>query len=403
MNKVLKFLSIGVNTLGTQVLMFLGISLMAKSQGVAFVGYQSLIFSIASYLLMVVQLGFQTQGLKLLIEGYKFRDIFFEFTKVRFLIYIILLTFVVIFWFFDPSVYVKGVFIILIIGGISLVNSEFFLQYKERFLIIGLSRLLAGIVFFVACLYIYNLDKVAYGSVISILPYSLFLLVPQCFLLFSYKGGLSRDSGCEFSLNAKIVKQSSIIALGLLIVQLGYRADKIIISAFQDVYTLGLYDTAYKFLNVCLNLSFILYFVVAKSIRENSVSYYHKIIFVFSVCAIFLGGVIYLLAPYLIELFFGQSFSDSIRLLQLLIVPLCFMIVNIALVSPMNLFGMERNYLLLVSISTGINIISNLILVPILGSYGAVYSMFISELSMLLLFLGVFYKKMILKFNVVIR
>lgn len=394
MDRFSKFISIGMNTLGTQILMFLGISLMAKSQGVEFVGYQALTFSIASYLFMIIQLGFQTQGLKLIIEGFNFRGLFFSFTKVKIYLYSIVLIITMVLYLLEPTDNKKGVLLLLLVGGVSIINSEFYLQFKERFLVVGLSRLISGAVFLSVCIYIYNRSHVEIGSLISILPYALFLLVPQLFLIYFYRNGVKESRGMKFQLDKNIFKQSVVIAIGLLVVQLGYRADKVMISWLLDIYSLGIYDTAYKFLNVALNVAFILYFVLAKNIKKLGLEYYHKTLVVFSICALLGGLSLYVLAPILIEIFFGESFKESVILLRLLIIPLLFMVVNVAMISPMNLFGLEGEYLFLVSISTGINIISNWLLISSYGIYGSVYAMIISELVMVVLFLLFFYSKL---------
>ena len=93
MKTLFRFVPLVCNTFGTQILLFFGLSIMGKKFGPEFMGYQSLIFSIVSYLLVFVQLGCQNQGLKLLIEGYSYKRLWLQHTIIRFVLYsLILLT-----------------------------------------------------------------------------------------------------------------------------------------------------------------------------------------------------------------------------------------------------------------------------------------------------------------------
>lgn len=404
MDSFKKFISLMSNTLGTQVLMFIGISMMAQKFGPNFVGHQTLVFAIVTYILILVQLGFQGQGLKLILEGYNVRFLWLQHSFFRFLIYILILMVIIIYNRFDKEIGNLSVLYLFMGASPLIFYIEYYFQAKERFFIIGISRLLAGFAFFSASYYLIGLNESFLDDnlpLLSILPYLLFIIIPPIFLLtiLVFEKEKLPNVGRKMK-GTSLLKQSFVMAIGVLMIQLSYRADKFIIAGELGTHSLGIYDSAYKFINVALNLAWILYFILAKRIKIRGYSEYIRNIGVFFLLLICGLPLMFFLAPYLILYFFGEDFIASIEILKLLLIPLSLMVMNVILLSPMNLFGMEKQYTFILSISTVVNVIMNFALVPSYGIHGSVYSMIISEVLIIILFYSRTNKKLLEKLKI---
>lgn len=111
------------------------------------------------------------------------------------------------------------------------------------------------------------------------------------------------------------------------------------------------------------------------------------------VAGLFIASLIWFTAPILIAVFFGDRYSDAINILKILAftIPLRFLISNCgALLSTKDLVNSKIKAMAFVVV---FNILLNLILSNEFGSYGVLYSLLLSELMMLSLFLALIHFK----------
>lgn len=96
--------------------------------------------------------------------------------------------------------------------------------------------------------------------------------------------------------------------------------------------------------------------------------------------------VIYYIADWLIVLFFGANYEESIRILQLLAIIIPFRLITISIGTILSNDKYIKNRLKIEILVTILNIIINFTLIPILGVNGAIISVIITEIIIAILF-----------------
>ncbi|MHD0397956.1 MATE family efflux transporter [Staphylococcus simulans] len=90
--------------------------------------------------------------------------------------------------------------------------------------------------------------------------------------------------------------------------------------------------------------------------------------------------VIYLASGLIITIFFGESYSDSIRILQLLSLVIPLRLLSISIGTVLSNDDYIRDRIKAEIVVTIINVISNIALINLIGLYGAIISVLITEL-----------------------
>ena len=198
----------------------------------------------------------------------------------------------------------------------------------------------------------------------------------------------------------KIMKESAPFGVAGLFYLLYYQFGIIFVRQMLGAKEAGFYGVAFTFLSASLIIPSVIYqkFLLPKLHRWA----YHdrgKLIRSYqygNYIMLALGGVsfifLWLLAPYIVPIFFGAEYHDSIRIVQM-------MAINIPIVYVTSNIGsllITHSYMKYKTFFMGIVAIISLGLTPTLilffGIVGAVYASFISNLLLLLLFF-IFYKK----------
>lgn len=109
--------------------------------------------------------------------------------------------------------------------------------------------------------------------------------------------------------------------------------------------------------------------------------------------------VIYLASGLIITIFFGESYSDSIRILQLLSLVIPLRLLSISIGTVLSNDDYIRDRIKAEIVVTIINVISNIALINLIGLYGAIISVLITELILSFSLANVVKEKMKISVN----
>lgn len=185
------------------------------------------------------------------------------------------------------------------------------------------------------------------------------------------------------SLSIVAYTSSATILLGFIVSKeaAGYYsgADKVRV-AVQGLIT-PLFQTVYPYVNK-----------LAKDSAARVISFIRKELIVFSVVGVFGSLLILLKADFLINIFAGKDYHQSVGVLRILaFAPLLVLIGNIVTVQGMLSLGFKKEYSRIYMITSAVGIVTMVLFIYLLGIVGAAYSVLLIEV--LVVALTLFYLK----------
>lgn len=164
--------------------------------------------------------------------------------------------------------------------------------------------------------------------------------------------------------------------------------DMLIIGFVGTGTQLGLYSCAYKFVGLCTTLAAFIYRPVypifSKSfydkdynLLDKTLNQIRRIIYII---ALPIASVTVLLSKDILKLFFGEKYIDAW-------IPLIILMIFVALYYVREIYGyalmawgQQKKYMKIVMYSSTVNIVGNLVLIPVFGIIGASVATLISEI-----------------------
>jgi len=220
---------------------------------------------------------------------------------------------------------------------------------------------------------------------------------------FKYVSFQTKNLNIKRHLNSIGILFGTQLAIGIYI-----NLDIVFLNYLSSEEQVGFYAPANKLVKVCLlfitSLGTVLIPKLSQNIKLGKVEETKSILsksiqFVFIV-SLPIMVMLWILAPELILFFAGDSFKESILLLQYL-VPLIFFIgmSNIFGLQILVPFNKEKKLMRAVLIGAIVSVILNILFIPSLESLGAVYSILITELIITFLTLLAVRKVVVIKVN----
>ncbi len=192
----------------------------------------------------------------------------------------------------------------------------------------------------------------------------------------------------------EIVKEATAYAGFLFLWQVAVRADVILIGLMLGVVAAGVYNVAYR---VVFMLLFLPYFgatallPVASRLYKSSdqelelEKLYHSSLNVAVLIGVPIAAGIWLIAPALIELIFGNEFTESAQILRLLALLLFFACFNSVAGMFLTATDRQTERVRIQWTIAWVGILGNLLLIPLLGMKGAAYATIFAEVLLAVL------------------
>ncbi|GAA4331377.1 flippase [Mucilaginibacter gynuensis] len=195
----------------------------------------------------------------------------------------------------------------------------------------------------------------------------------------------------------KLLSLGVTYAIALLVINLNYRVDVIILDRMSTDYQLGIYSKSVNIIEMLWQIPMMLSTIVfagsanSKNSREFSVKVH--LLLRLSIIIIAIGSIVLLvLSKFVVLLMFGKAFVESASVLQYLLPGI--LLLTIFKVLNMDMAGRGKPWISMKAMVPALllNIVLNIILDPSLGARGSAISTTISYIISALLFLH-FYSK----------
>ncbi|NCC71271.1 hypothetical protein EOM09_06840 [bacterium] len=174
-------------------------------------------------------------------------------------------------------------------------------------------------------------------------------------------------------------------ALSMLFTNIFFNFDKIFISLIKNDYQLGLYAVSVTFVSFLITIisvfAIVFFNLFSKySFKEQVVPIFNKFLKLAMLISfpIFFGGL--LLSKEIITLVFGVEFILGAASFSLLLFFFLLMSINIVFSHYLFAHNLEKYMLKVRGISTGVNIVLNILFIPFFGIVGAAITTIFSEL-----------------------
>jgi O-antigen/teichoic acid export membrane protein len=185
----------------------------------------------------------------------------------------------------------------------------------------------------------------------------------------------------------RAIKQSLPFWLTLIFVSIYFRIDTIMLGFMKGYAATGLYNAAYKIIEVFIKIPFLLIIAVFPAMTklynvsaEKTKMIYEKSYYYMLVLAVPVSAGLIIFSDKIIIAVYGSQFVDSIIALQILSISLFFAFINYLMGYLLNSIDKQKLFTLTTGISTGFNIILNLFLIPRYSYIGAGIATVISEI-----------------------
>lgn len=208
------------------------------------------------------------------------------------------------------------------------------------------------------------------------------------------------------SFNIEIAKKYIIIGYPFLISgilsMINNNVDKIIMGFTRGEAELGVYQSAYTFISFLINIIALIFTpvfpVMAKLYSDKKLEKLQVLIYnmgkIISFIAIPLavGGV--MLSKNILILFFGSSYKDGYIPFSILLIYILMLFFREIYGYSLNAWKLEKKYLGIIAVSSSLNLILNLLIIPKYGMIGAAYVTMGTELINLV-FMKVYAEKVV--------
>ena len=183
------------------------------------------------------------------------------------------------------------------------------------------------------------------------------------------------------------LKEGSIMFVSTVAISFYTASNTFLLGLFTNNAVVGFYSAAEKIVKALQGLltpfSQAIYPVFSKLYSEHKIKAQHalkKILLIAGVFALAISLAGYILSPIIIKLFFGEAFSPSINIMQILVfIVFAIGINNILGIQGLVAFGFTKEFTFSVSIASAIHIILLIIFIPLLEGVGVAIATVLTE------------------------
>lgn len=200
----------------------------------------------------------------------------------------------------------------------------------------------------------------------------------------------------------KLINTDKIVFFSTIVISLYTTTNVVVLGFFASKEDIGYYSTSLNLLNIAnsiiaMPLSTALFPFIGKAFsksREEGIRVVQKITPIIIYLTLLASLGILILAPYIIEIIFGDKFVNSIAPLRILsFLPFIIGLSNILGIQLMLNMGLDKLFLLTTSIASAIGVILNIFMSKYLGYIGTAWNCLIVEIIVTLIMYFTLLKK----------
>lgn len=270
--------------------------------------------------------------------------------------------------------------VILVLYGITtlayVLNLDWLFQVRERFSALAIANVGRGVLILICTvLLVHNAqDALQYVMVVA------FAEVARV----AYQWWLLRPKPTRVSTSEVLttLRTSIAISASFFMISLYYNVDSLMLGHFKGDATVGIYVAAYNILTLAILPTTLLYQAFGPTLARSPWDF--KIFKRYVTLTMLLAGVVFLglilLHRVIILTLYGEKYLPSVPVLLFLSFNVLTSYAAGAFANPINIWGQYIQYLWIVSVGAGVNILLNLLLIPHYGILAAVGTTIFSEL-----------------------
>ncbi len=263
--------------------------------------------------------------------------------------------------------------------------ADIVLKTELNFFVKSLWEIVGSLFFLFTVVLLYLNQVSSLGLVITMWTLSAILSGAGAFLAIRRKIKLSKSK----SQNIKdILHKSAPIGIRQLVfATYDQGIDNFLLKSLTTAANVGYYGLSYKvYSNLASTASFLMNSIFPQmSASSDKKTYFKKSLLVLSVSGLILSLITYFFSSFIIQILAGNDYSPSITILKILSFGIVFSFINHATGYTLIALGQQGRFLRFSLIALGINIIGNIILIPVLGGIGAAVITLTTEVSMLVM------------------
>lgn len=403
MNKISRnFISILQGNFVGKIVTFIFFLVVARWYGEEVFGIVNFANSIITYFIMIASMGLQNYAIVCIAKDKQHSELLFnKVINIRIILAIISISLLFITISLSNIMYENKV-MTLLYGGMIITNAlniEWYfnaiqeMQYISKSMIIqNISSLLILTVF-----YVLNISKSMY-----IIPLALILgsLLASIYLLYIALKNIKYKFLFSIKEAIRFIKYGFPFFFSGIFATINSNIDIIILGIISTNSEVGLYSSAYKIINVLIIVVTLVFTPIYPVMIElinlkkwdelNSLMIKVKKYVYALALPLLVGGII--LGKEVIIFLFGIKYSEAGLTFKILIVYICLLYIREIYGYILTASGNQKSYMTVVSISSAINVIMNLILIPQIGIVGAALTTLFSEIINLILMRRIAYK-----------
>jgi len=263
------------------------------------------------------------------------------------------------------------------------IFADIILQTQLNFFVKSLWEIVGSLFFLltIALLYLYQTSSL--GLVITMWTLSAILSGVGAFLAIRRKIKLSKSKPQNIK---DILHKSAPIGIRQLVfATYDQGIDNFLLKSLTTAANVGYYGLSYKvYSNLSSTASFLMNSIFPQmSASSDKKTYFKKSLLILSVSGLILSLVTYFFSSFIVQVLAGSNYSPSINILKILSFAIFFSFINHATGYTLIALGQQGRFLRFSLIALGINIVGNIVLIPVLGGIGAAVITLTTEVSML--------------------
>lgn len=226
------------------------------------------------------------------------------------------------------------------------------------------------------------------GSVLA--PFFMFFLV-----LWRIRKMMEVRFNFDFKLMGQMLRLGIVYAISLLVINLNYKVDIILIEKYANTYELGIYSKGVSIIQYLWEIPMLLSTLVfSRSVGARDPKEFSrkvsKLLRIASIVIFIASIVLFLLSDFIIVFLFGEQFRGSVMVLKLLLPGV--LLLTIFKVLNMDVAGKGKPWLSMIAMVPAviINIVLNILWVPQYGANGSALASTISYSVAALIFLFIY-------------
>ena len=226
---------------------------------------------------------------------------------------------------------------------------------------------------------------------------AMFVLVEIIVVLIASLIALTRfiklNMAIDFSFISSILKKALPFGLAFIFGSIYFYIGSVMLSKIRGDVEVAIYSVAYNFALAILFIPTVytnaIYPVLSRYYKESKAglrTLYEKSFKYLYIVGLPISVGLYLLAGRIIHFFYGDAYSGSIIALQIISWYLFLKFINFLLGITLSSIYKQNKRMLGQSLTAGFNILLNLLLIPKIGYIGAVWSTFITEIFLFIIY-----------------